>query len=422
MSVSTEESFTNLMYTFRHYQTEARFVDLKIVGQDANQKFNCHKLVLSSASEFLRKILTEERLRNQDWLEEDQITVIIPQMRPDVLVKLANYVYGGMIHLDVNDQDAIAWLKLMGIPMTTYVIKEERNETGIKNSVQSKTEQAMEEADLMLPHVRLQCPFKNCSRLCLTREEITNHIASEHKNSPTKPPSSCKLCGKKFTSSNKLSLHMNAVHNRADSSTEKITSPDKFPCLIKGCEKSFKSKKYLMQHARTHDKSKGINCDLCHKTLAGPRELRAHLRLHTGEKPYACLECNMTFRNRSTCNTHLKMHTNQRNHICNECGHAFIQLADLRKHMRSKHTNEKPFSCDKCSKAFARSDYLLKHQRAHLKKENQAALEEEDDQQHQDVNTLLSEAMLNDEDVGLEGLETTGTIELVLPGTSTQNI
>ena len=113
----------------------------------------------------------------------------------------------------------------------------------------------------------------------------------------------------------------------------------------------------------------------------------------------------------------------KRTHVCDVCSHAFIQMGDLKKHMRSKHTNEKPFVCNQCGKRFARSDYLLKHTRVHRKTDQQQAaanLESvQDEPVEEDVNALLSEAMLHD-DVGLASLESaTKSMELVLPGSTT---
>lgn len=68
---------------------------------------------------------------------------------------------------------------------------------------------------------------------------------------------------------------------------------------------------------------------------------------------------------------------------------------------------EKPFSCEEWHKTFARSDYLLKHTRAHKKQIQQTSNPQEVDQEDDDVNALLSEAMLNDAaaDVALNPLE-----------------
>ena len=71
----------------------------------------------------------------------------------------------------------------------------------------------------------------------------------------------------------------------------------------------------------------------------------------------------------------------------------------------------------------ARSDYLLKHTRVHRKTDQQqtASLEShQDEPAEEDVNALLSEAMLHD-DVGLASLESaTESMELVLdPGSTT---
>ena len=71
-----------------------------------------------------------------------------------------------------------------------------------------------------------------------------------------------------------------------------------------------------------------------------------------------------------------------------------------------------------------RSDYLLKHTRVHRKTDSQqttASLENhQDEPAEEDVNALLSEAMLHD-DVGLASLESaTESMELVLdPGSTT---
>ena len=130
------------------------------------------------------------------------------------------------------------------------------------------------------------------------------------------------------------------------------------------------------------------------------------MRIHTGEMPFKCPECPKSFRNSSTFNTHLKLHSKIKPHVCGFCNHAFIQLGDLKKHMRTRHTNDKPYSCEECGKKFGRSDYLLKHTRVHRKNsDNQSGtIAEEEEEEEEAVNALLSEAMLDDE-VNLEPIE-----------------
>ena len=100
-------------------------------------------------------------------------------------------------------------------------------------------------------------------------------------------------------------------------------------------------------------------------------------------------------------------------------------MGDLKKHLRTKHINDKPYACEKCGKRFARSDYLLKHLRVHRKSEQIQQANDinehvhQDEQAEEDVNALLSDAMLH-EDVGLDSLESaTESMELVLPGSTT---
>lgn len=402
----------DLMASFRQFQTEAKYTDLKITGQDSSQTFNCHRLVLSAASMILRQVLSQQ---DKDEFDQDNITtIIIPNMSPDILIKLANYIYGGVTNLDLQSQEMISWFKCLGIPLTRFSIKQEPSSLPPPPPAvaEIKIEKEIGDDDVkgdnvtaFVEDMRLLCPFKKCGMLFDTRDLIENHITTAHKllnkskvPAPDNDKHKCKHCSKRFLSPSKLAQHQ-VIHGQPE---------NPFICMAKGCEKAFKLKRYLLQHSKIHEEKRGLTCELCNKLLAGPRELRAHLRVHTGEKPYFCKECGASFRNRSTCSTHMKVHNNQRNHVCPEpgCNHAFIQLGDLRKHVRSKHTNEKPFTCDQCGKAFARSDYLLKHLRAHQKSAN-ASINDEDD-----VNALLSEAILNGEDVAtLEGLETT---ELVL--------
>ena len=402
------QNHIDLMANFRQFQSETKFTDLRITAQDHSHTFNCHRLVIGAASGLLASLLKSINL------DEDLTYIMIPDMTPEVLLNLANFIYGGVSDWMNLAEETLSWFKILGIPIQIKVKTPSTQKYQVypKDEIKVTTE---------VSSIQFSCPFKECDKVFQEQMEVDDHFQTKHKlkqenvemegllpykctfcdkSFATKTylehhmSTHCQECGKKFNTQAKLSQHMKSTHQG---------SSGVFMCLFEGCQKTFKMKRYLMQHYRTHEKQRSIPCDVCQKVLAGPRELRNHLRIHTGEKPFECPECGQSFRNSSTFNTHLKLHSNSKPHVCPECNHAFIQMGDLKKHMRTRHTNDKPYSCEECGKKFGRSDYLLKHTRVHRKNNENLKIAEEEEEE-EGVNALLSEAML-DEEVNLEPME-----------------
>ena len=51
------DSHIDLMSSFRQFQSETKFTDLRITAKDHNHTFNCHKLVIGAASGLLASLL-----------------------------------------------------------------------------------------------------------------------------------------------------------------------------------------------------------------------------------------------------------------------------------------------------------------------------------------------------------------------------
>lgn len=61
---------------------------------------------------------------------------------------------------------------------------------------------------------------------------------------------------------------------------------------------SFKRKRTMQDHRKTHTTAHEYKCDQCDKTFRKKRSLKLHMEYHSGEivKPFPCDFCGKTFR------------------------------------------------------------------------------------------------------------------------------
>lgn len=84
------------------------------------------------------------------------------------------------------------------------------------------------------------------------------------------------------------------------------------------------------------------------------------MRLHTGEKPYHCSHCDRQFVQVANLRRHLRVHTGERPYACELCSAKFSDSNQLKAHLLI-HKGEKPFECEHCQMKFRRRHHLIHH-------------------------------------------------------------
>ena len=184
--------------------------------------------------------------------------------------------------------------------------------------------------------VQYHCDYPGCCR-SFARQWMLN----KHRNSHIRPYP-CSECGKSFTSSKHLRVHLRSHHNDRNE-------------ICTFCDISFIDSSTLRNHMKSAH-SDGVSftpyvCRVCRKSFVKKSLLERHYRTHSSRNMTATIYCTECEEPRGfSCQSNLNRHrreihgsvSRQRNEatvFCTECDEprAFISQSNLNRHQREVH-------------------------------------------------------------------------------------
>jgi hypothetical protein len=208
----------------------------------------------------------------------------------------------------------------------------------------------LNEARLATPHV---CEF--CQKRFKTEEEMDTHRAASHQGPH---PFTCGDCGKIFSNSTTLRVHVRNVH----------PSGDRAMCTLCS-DRSFKSQSHLKTHEyQYHPELRGVTfkCAFCDEVCKNYYTLNIHRRTFHRDKinvkDNVCKICNITFKFAQYLAAHRKRHHEERQiYECKICGKKFKTLSGITDH-EQRHSGVKHI-CHICGKKMSGRNQLIVHLR-----------------------------------------------------------
>lgn len=197
----------------------------------------------------------------------------------------------------------------------------------------------------------INCNF--CASIFNTREDLENHIKSDHLKVGTSNPHK-----------RKINLFDNTDHQ------------------CKFCKKTLSGAYELERHVQIlHEGIRDYNCRYCGKTYGSPGNLTRHLNAkHDGGEPFlnelkpdsmlssvmntlsnakVCHMCNKEFTNKTQLRTHLSIyHLKEQRSKCLQCETYINTHSDMRKHVRDVHDKRRSHKCQECGKGFTQKTFL----------------------------------------------------------------
>ncbi|CAG0883486.1 unnamed protein product [Cyprideis torosa] len=213
---------------------------------------------------------------------------------------------------------------------------------------------------------RTKFACKWCHMSFNARLPLNNHILAKHLAecvlNPSDPenPFSCVICdGFAGENANDLTTHL-TEHVQAQSGNSVTVAIH--TCDV--CGRTYKHKRHLNRHAKSHMGIKPFECDICGKRFTEAFDLGEHRRIHDAIKTVPCPYCDKCFPSNIRRNEHVrKKHSEEKPYHCPRCPEKFSDFRSEANHRMDVHGEKNLIhECWKCGKTYVNADRHRKHE------------------------------------------------------------
>ena len=334
--------------SFRALYTDTDFTDVTLACED-NKQISAHKVVLSSCSEMLKKILLEN--------PHPHPLIFLQGLTIRDLQQLKKSMYLGTAYVEEREMKTFISVSKTFLnnqpyqpPATEETILDEgkifkQAEIVLAESKRVKnTGVQLNQFAGKRELKKLECTF--CDWSHRSHNKLTRHMRNKH----TGKSMHCKNCDFKTSTLEKLE-----IHERRDHNMEKISCPL--------CETQFISKSSLKNHIRiVHEKNYSTAvCKYCDFSTKQATEMERHRKLHE-ENMILCDQCEYKTTKAFRLRQHRDRLHDTTEHFCKSCDYKSNTRRQLYYHDRAVHRGL-TYNCEVCGFKTARSGNLRQHQR-----------------------------------------------------------
>ncbi|XP_063706413.1 transcription factor grauzone-like [Culicoides brevitarsis] len=167
-----------------------------------------------------------------------------------------------------------------------------------------------------------------CGQLFVSNSVLKTHLRNIH----TENYFTCDDCERNFKSKFDFLIHRRNFHD--EEGPPRAKCPD--------CGKWYSNSKTLRVHVKMiHERKNGIRCEICDKLMASKQSLSTHVRLKHKKRLFHCEYCEKSFQTATRLREHTAVHTGISLYRCRYClEKTFNVRANMYKHLKRMHSLE----------------------------------------------------------------------------------
>ena len=261
--LKTVDYQSNISKSFKSLRTQEHFCDVTLVGEDFRQ-VTAHKVVLSSCSEYFKRILLNNNSHSSPIL-------CLGGLNEKDLNNILDYIYMGELQIYQEEIDRFLdiaqKLKLHGLVQQENLMADTKKHE--QYDLQTTLQELMTESDTHYDDIETKPPeTKRVKTLKKVKTPVQSYLDHENKLVAFQEKRSISLVSSNFESIDQLNEKVSESYFR---DAEGILK-----CRF--CSKTFKQTVHMKEHVEIHIEGLCFPCNICGSKFTTRNTLRGHFK------------------------------------------------------------------------------------------------------------------------------------------------